>query len=155
MEIFSSAFKEGEEIPKQYTCQGRNVSPPLNWTGVPEKAKSLVLIIDDPDAPDPAAPKMTWDHWIVYNVSPEITEFEENITESSIPKGAALGTTSWENTSYGGPCPPIGKHRYYHKLYALDITLTALDKPTKKELLHVMEAHVIAKASLMGTYQKK
>ncbi|MGE3319889.1 MAG: YbhB/YbcL family Raf kinase inhibitor-like protein [Candidatus Berkiella sp.] len=151
MKILSSAFSHNQSIPTQYTCEGDDISPPLSWEDIPAEAKSLVLIVDDPDAPDPAAPKLTWVHWILYNLDPKSEGLAEN---TSIPQGAFAGLTNWNKTKYGGPCPPIGRHRYFHKLYALDTVLPDLKNPSKEALLKAMENHIIAKTELIGTYQK-
>ena len=123
MSLNSSAFQQNGHIPLKYTCEGEDVSPPLAWEGVPNGAKSLILIIDDPDAPDPKAPKMVWVHWVVYNMPPDIKSLPENAGKARLPQGASLGLNDFKKTGYGGPCPPVGRHRYFHKLYALDITL--------------------------------
>lgn len=153
MEIFSSAFSHGSPIPLKYTCQGQDVSPPLQWSGVPSGTKSLVLIVDDPDAPDPRAPKMTWVHWLLYNLPPEVTELTEGVSE--LPAGTGEGLNDWKRTGYGGPCPPIGRHRYFFKIYALDTVLTDLGQPTKSHLEAAMAGHVIAQTEVIGTYQKQ
>ena len=152
--IRSNVFAYEGEIPSKYTCQGEDIAPSLEWEGVPEDAVSLVLIVDDPDAPDPATPKMTWVHWVVYNIPPDTTGFPEGATSNDLPVGAKDGLNDWKRTGYGGPCPPIGRHRYYHKLYALDATLDGMNNPTKAEVEAAMEGHIIAEAILMGTYQK-
>lgn len=152
MTITSSAFDDQGSIPKVYTCEGRDVSPPLAWRGVPAGAKSLVLIVDDPDAPDPAAPRMTWVHWLLYNLPASSSGLAEGV--QSLPAGALDGLNDWKRTGYGGPCPPIGRHRYFHKLYALDAVLPDLGKPNKKTLEQAMQGHIIAQAQLLGTYQK-
>lgn len=152
MKIYSTVFKHNEPIPTKYTCEGEDISPPLSWEDIPKEAKSLVLIVDDPDAPDPAAPKLTWVHWILYNLDPKSTGLAEH---TSIPNGALPGLNNWNKSSYGGPCPPIGRHRYFHKLYALDIVLPDLKNPSKEALLAAMENHVIAKTEMIGTYQKQ
>jgi Raf kinase inhibitor-like YbhB/YbcL family protein len=152
--IKSSAFENGAEIPARYTCKGDDVSPPLNWEGVPEAARSLVLIVDDPDAPDPKAPKMVWVHWVLYNIPPGINNLAEQITTSTLPSGMIEGINDWQRLGYGGPCPPIGRHRYFHKLYALDIVLEGLNEPTKADVEAAMQGHVIAQAELIGTCQK-
>ncbi len=154
LNIKSSAFEEGKAIPTRYTCEGENVSPPLNWQGVPENAKSLVLIVDDPDAPDPAEPKRTWVHWVLFNIPPQIDGLPEGANSETLPDGVGEGINDWNRAGYGGPCPPIGRHRYYHKLYALDKTLRDLQRLTKAEVLAAMKGSVIAEAQLMGTYQK-
>ena len=154
LSISSSAFTDGGEIPAKYTCQGNDIAPPLQWSGVPGDAKSLVLIVDDPDAPDPDAPRMTWVHWVLYNVPPEAEGLPEGVTSSDLPAGTGEGLNDWKRTGYGGPCPPIGRHRYFHKLYALDALLPDLKKPTKAAVESAMKGHVIGQAELVGTYQK-
>jgi len=151
--ITSTAFAGGEAIPARYTCQGEDVSAPLAWKDLPAGTKSLALIMDDPDAPDPAAPKRTWVHWVLYNLPATATGLREAV--DSLPEGTLEGTNDWGRTGYGGPCPPIGRHRYFHKLYALDVVLPDLGEPTKAELEQAMEGHVLAKAELVGTYQKE
>jgi len=153
--LTSSAFTHQGAIPTQYTCEGKDVSPPLSWTGVPAEARSLALIVDDPDAPDPAAPKRTWVHWVLYNIPPATTRLEEAVAPAQLPPGTVQGTNDWNRTGYGGPCPPIGRHRYFHKLYALDVVLPDLGEPRKAELEKAMDGHVLAKAELMATYQKR
>jgi Raf kinase inhibitor-like YbhB/YbcL family protein len=152
MSIASSAFAQNGSIPKQYTCEGKDISPPLAWSGAPAGTKSLVLIVDDPDAPDPAAPRMTWVHWVVYNLPAASTGLAESV--KTLPAGALDGQNDWQRTGYGGPCPPIGRHRYFHKLYALDVVLPDLHKPTKQKLEQAMHGHILAQAQLVGTYQK-
>jgi Raf kinase inhibitor-like YbhB/YbcL family protein len=152
--ITSPAFDPFEAIPKVYTCDGEDISPPLAWHGVPEQARSLVLIVDDPDAPDPVAPKMTWVHWVLYNLPADASGLDEAVAEAQLPQGTGQGLNDWERTGYGGPCPPIGRHRYFHKLYALDQRLSDLGTPAKSELLKAMEGHVLAEAELVGTYQR-
>ena len=152
LKIKSTAFTEGGNIPSRYTCEGNDISPPLTWEGVPDNAKSLVLIVDDPDAPDPAAPKMTWVHWVLYNIPPDTTGLAEGVT--SLPAGTAEGINDWKRTGFGGPCPPIGRHRYFHKLYALDTVLPDLGKPDKSAVEAAMEGHILANSVLMGTYEK-
>lgn len=151
--LTSSAFKAQGHIPAKYTCEGDDLSPPLAFGGVPQGTKSLALIIDDPDAPDPAAPKRVWVHWILYNIPPDTRGLAENAGKAGLPKGTAVGKNDFGKTSYGGPCPPIGRHRYFHKLYALDTTL-ALKAPTKAALEAAMQGHVLAKAELVGTFQQ-
>lgn len=150
----STAFSNGGEIPSKYTCEGENIAPPLEWDGVPEHARSLVLIIDDPDAPDPKAPRMTWVHWVLYNIPPDTTGLEEGTTADDLPPGAEEGLNDWNNIGYGGPCPPVGRHRYFHKLYALDRILEDMSKPTRSKLEAAMKGHVIAETELVGTYAK-
>ncbi len=152
MTLNSSAFQQNGHIPLKYTCEGENVSPPLAWEGVPSGAKSLVLIIDDPDAPDPKAPKMVWVHWVVYNIPPDIKSLPENARR--LPHGAIAGLNDFKKTEYGGPCPPSGLHRYFHKLYALDITLDLKGPATKSQVERAIQGHVLTNAELVGTYQK-
>ena len=153
--LSSPAFAAGGEIPELFTCEGRDLSPALEWTGVPEGAKSLVLIVDDPDAPDPKAPKMTWVHWVLYNLPPPTQGLAQAVAARDLPAGTRQGTNDWKRTGYGGPCPPIGRHRYFFKLYALDKLLPALPRPTKAALEQAMRGHVLAQAELVGTYQKR
>ena len=148
----SPSFTPDGPIPSRFTCQGDDISPALNWEGVAADAVSLALIVDDPDAPDPAAPKMTWVHWLLYNLPPNTSGLPEAV--GALPAGTLEGTNDWKRTGYGGPCPPIGTHRYFFKLYALDCLLPDLDRPTKPRLLQAIEGHVLAQAELMGTYRK-
>ena len=150
--LTSTAFPHGGEIPAKYTCEGKDISPPLAWTGVPPNAKSLALIVDDPDAPDPAAPKMTWVHWVLYNVPLGAGSLSEGAKE--LPPATLQGLNDWKRTGYGGPCPPIGRHRYFFKVYALDAALPNLGQVSKAKLEASMKPHVIAHAELIGTYQK-
>ena len=152
--LTSQAFQHGGEIPRRYTCKGADVSPPLAWSGVPANAKSLVLIVDDPDAPDPAAPRMTWVHWVLYNIPVTAPGFQEGVTAVALPAGTLEGTNDFHRTTYGGPCPPVGRHRYFHKLFALDIVLPDLHEPTRAALEKAMEGHVVAHIELLGTFQK-
>ena len=152
MKIVSSAFGEGEGIPERFTCEGADVSPPLAWDGVPDRTQSFVLIVDDPDAPDPKAPKMTWVHWVLYNLPAAVRSIGEGVKE--FPAGTLHGLNDWKRTGYGGPCPPIGRHRYFHKLYALDCLLGDLGTPTKDQVLAAMRGHVIGEGVLIGTYIK-
>jgi Raf kinase inhibitor-like YbhB/YbcL family protein len=153
--LTSPAFTPGGEIPALFTCEGRDVSPALDWTGGPETAKSLVLIVDDPDAPDPAAPKTTWVHWVLYNLPPTARGLPQGVAASALPAGTKQGTNDWKRTGYGGPCPPIGRHRYFFKLYALDVVLPDLGTAAKARVEAEMQGHVTASAELIGTYQKK
>ena len=153
--LSSPAFAPGGEIPVHFTCEGRDLSPALDWTGVPEAAKSLVLIVDDPDAPDPRAPKMTWVHWVLYDMPPTARGLPEGVAARDLPAGTKQGTNDWKRVGYGGPCPPIGRHRYFHKLYALDVVLPGLGAGTKAQVEAAMKGHVMAHAELVGTYQKK
>ena len=150
----SSAFEHGAGIPEQYTCCGEDISVPLQWEGVPETARSLALIVDDPDAPDPDAPKMVWVHWVVCNIPPDLNGLAEHITSETCPPGVIEGINDWQRPGYGGPCPPIGRHRYFHKLYALDTVLEGLQQPTKADVEAAMQGHILAQAELVGTFQK-
>jgi len=152
--LTSPAFAHNGAIPRKYTCQGDDVSVPLAWSGAPAGTKSFVLIVDDPDAPDPKAPRMTWVHWVLYNIPPTASGLKEAIRPGELPQGTREGFNDWKRTGYGGPCPPIGRHRYFHKLYALDTVLTAMDDPNKADLEQAMKGHVLAKAELIGTYEK-
>jgi hypothetical protein len=154
MSINSPAFNNNQAIPDQFTCAGSDISPALHWTNIPPAAKSLVLIVDDPDAPDPAAPKMTWVHWVLYNLPPECEGLGEAILPGALPEGTMQGLNDWKRTGYGGPCPPIGRHRYFFKLYALDTVLTDLKKATKAQVETAMQGHVIESAQLVGTFEK-
>ncbi|GIW43394.1 MAG: hypothetical protein KatS3mg077_0676 [Candidatus Binatia bacterium] len=154
LKIESSAFEHRGSIPVKYTCDGDDVSPPLTWSGIPANAKSLVLIVDDPDAPDPAAPRMTWVHWVLYNLPPDSTGLPEAVKNNQLPPGTREGLNDWKRTGYGGPCPPIGRHRYFFKLYALDTVLPDLGRPTKADVERAMKDHVIEHAELIGTYQR-
>ena len=153
MEITSSAFSHQGMIPSQYTCDGKDISPPLRWSGIPSGTKSLVLIFDDPDAPDPAAPRMTWVHWILYNIPPVTQGLPEEIRPADLPVGTLAGMGDSKSTAYHGPCPPIGRHRYFHKLYALDTVLPDLKHPSKSVVEKAMSSHVIGQAVLIGLYQ--
>ena len=155
MMLTSPNFKQNGQIPKKHTCDGEDISPALTWSDVPEGTRSLVLIVDDPDAPDPANPKMTWVHWVLYNMPPTAGSLAENAGAADLPEGTSEGLNDWKRTGYGGPCPPVGRHRYFHKLYALDIILPDLKKPTKAKLEKAMKGHVLLKAELVGTYQRK
>jgi Raf kinase inhibitor-like YbhB/YbcL family protein len=152
--LTSPAFANNGSIPKQYTCEGADISPPLRWSGAPQGAKSFALIIGDPDAPDPRAPKMTWVHWVVYDIPAEAQGLPEDAANSGLPAGVMRGLNDWKRAGYGGPCPPIGRHRYFHMLYALDTVLPDLGHATKAQLLGAMKGHMIAEAQLVGTYQK-
>jgi Raf kinase inhibitor-like YbhB/YbcL family protein len=152
--LTSTAFSNGGKIPSKYTCEGDDLSPPLSWTDVPEGTKSLALIVDDPDAPDPARPQRVYVHWVVYNISPNAAGFGERASPNAMPSGAVTGVNDFNTSEWGGPCPPIGRHRYFFKLYALDTMLHGLSRATKKDLESAMHGHILAQAELMGTYQK-
>ena len=151
----STAFEPGGAIPAAYTCQGKDLSVPLAWSGLPAGTRSLALIVDDPDAPDPAAPKMTWVHWVLYNIPPTATGLPEAVEPRALPAGTLEGRNDWGRTGYGGPCPPVGRHRYFFKLYALDVALPDLGQPDKARLERAMKGHVLAQQQLVGTYAKR
>ena len=153
--VTSPSFMHEGVIPPRHTCDGLNVSPSLAWSAAPAGAKSLVLIVDDPDAPDPAAPKMTWVHWVLYNIPPDANGLTEGVAVKDIPTGTLSGINDWQRTGYGGPCPPVGKHRYFFKLYALDIVLPDLKHPAKAALEKAMQGHVLAQSELIGLYQRQ
>jgi Raf kinase inhibitor-like YbhB/YbcL family protein len=154
LHLTSSAFVNGGPIPAQYTDDGDNVSPPLAWTGVPHGAKSLALIVDDPDAPDPNAPKRTWVHWVLYNLPATNGSLTTDVKDQ-LPAGTKQGKNDWGRAGYGGPSPPIGRHRYFFKLFALDAVLPDLGSPTKMKLENEMRGHVMEKTELVGTYEKR
>lgn len=153
LELSSPAFEPGAPIPSRHSCEGDGISPPLTWTGVPSGTKSFALIIDDPDAPDPAAPKRIWVHWVLYNLPPEARELATGADTAGLPAGTTRGVNDYKRDRFDPPCPPIGRHRYVHKLYALDTRLD-LDKATKPTLEAAMTGHILAEAVLIGTYQK-
>jgi Raf kinase inhibitor-like YbhB/YbcL family protein len=153
MKLTSPAFAANEEIPRTYTCEGADIAPPLAWSDVPDGTASLALIVDDPDAPDPAAPRMTWVHWVVLDIPPLAKGLPEGA--KPLPAGARHGVNDWQRPGYGGPCPPVGHHRYFFKLYALDTMLPALQRPTKAQLEAAMRGHVLAHCELIGRYQKR
>lgn len=152
--LTSLAFSHNGPIPARYSCDDKDISPPLAWSDVPPETKSLALIVDDPDAPDPAAPKTTWVHWVLYNIPVGASSLAENIAPKDLPAGTQPGTNDWKRTGYGGPCPPVGRHRYFHKLYALDVILPDLNQPTKAVLERAMDGHILAQTELVGTYQR-
>lgn len=152
--LTSSNFDAGGTIPARYTCEGDDRSPALEWSGAPDGTRSFALIVDDPDAPDPRAPQRTWVHWVLYNLPADTRGLPEGVASADLPKGTREGMNDWKRTGYGGPCPPIGRHRYFHKLYALDTELTDLHGATKAQLESALEGHILAKAELMGTYEK-
>lgn len=152
MKLMATAFAHLGSIPRRHTCEGEDISPELAIDGVPAAAKSLALVVDDPDAPDPAAPTMTWVHWVLYDLPPTTRSLPEAVTAKALH--ALDGLNDWKRTGYGGPCPPIGRHRYVFTLYALDRTLGDLHRPTSAQLRRVLAGHVLAEARLIGTYQK-
>lgn len=155
MVITSAAFSSNGLIPARYTCDGLNISPALSWAQLPGGTKSLALIVDDPDAPDPAAPKRTWVHWVLYNIPPRISGLSEGAAVKDLPPGTLQGINDWQRTGYGGPCPPIGTHRYFYKLYALDTILPDMHDPAKTVLEKAMQGHILAHAELIGRYQRR
>lgn len=153
MILTSSNFVSQGAIPAKHTCDSSDISPSLSWSEAPEGTKSFALIVDDPDAPDPANPRMTWVHWVLYNIPATTETLAEGIKK--LPGGTMEGLNDWKQTGYRGPCPPIGRHRYFHKIYALDTVLPDLKKPTKPVLEKAMEGHILAKTELVGLYKKK
>jgi len=150
MKLTSSAFAEGAMIPAKYSCDGQDISPPLAWTDLPDGAKSLALICDDPDAP-----VGTWVHWVAFNLPPDLTGLPEGVPAEKTPKaGGVQGTNSWRRIGYGGPCPPSGTHRYFFKLYALDNVLSLASNATAKDVQAALQGHVLAEAQLMGRYKR-
>ena len=154
MELTSTAFTNGGKIPKKYTCEGDDSTIPLRWSGAPQGTKSFALIVDDPDAPDPAKPQRVYVHWVLANIPADTTGLDEDPSRRKLPAGTIVGVNDFGKTDWGGPCPPIGRHRYFFKLYALDTMLSGLSSPRKKDLEKAMEGHIVAQAELMGTYQK-
>ncbi len=152
LSLSSSAFRHQGEIPVRYTCDGENNPPPLAWQGAPAGIRSFALIVDDPDAPDPRHPRQTWVHWLVYNLPADCAGLPEG---NPLPAGARVGRNDWNAAVYGGPCPPIGRHRYFHKLYALDTSLPDLNPSTKPHLEQAMKGHILAQAELVGTYERQ
>ncbi len=149
--VTSPAFEDGGMIPKKFTCDGNDISPPLHIDGVPEDTKSLTLIADDPDAPSG-----TWVHWVLYNLPPATTELPENMPEDEqLKDGARHGITDFQRFGYGGPCPPSGTHRYYFKVYALDTMLDLPGRATKADVVKAMQGHVLAEGQLMGRYARQ
>jgi Raf kinase inhibitor-like YbhB/YbcL family protein len=153
--LSSSSFQHKSAIPLRHTCDGEDISPQLVWTGAPAATQSLALIVEDPDAPDPQAPTMTWVHWLLYNIPPQTRDLPEGVAVKSLPAGTLQGMNDWRRTGYGGPCPPIGTHRYFHKLFALDARLPDLGIPSKTELEKAMQGHVLAHAELIGLYERR
>jgi Raf kinase inhibitor-like YbhB/YbcL family protein len=146
LQITSPAFPHEEMIPSRFTCDGADVSPPLSIVNIPERTRSLALIVDDPDAP-----AGTWVHWVVWNILPETGEIPEN----SVPRGAIQGTNDFGKQRYGGPCPPSGTHRYCFKLYAIDAPIALKSGATKAQIEEAMKGHVLAQAELVGLYRRK
>ena len=155
LQLMTPAFDRGQEIPSKYTCEGVDESPEVRWTGAPANTKSFALIVDDPDAPDPKAPKMIWVHWILYGLPADSKGLREAVPSKGLPSGTLEGSNDWAKAGYGGPCPPIGRHRYVFTLFALDAALPDLSTPSRAALEKAMEGHVVAKAELIGTYQRQ
>lgn len=153
-ELTSTAFDHQGEIPRKFTCEGQDVSAPLHWSGAPPETRSFALIVDDPDAPDPRAPRMIWTHWVLYNIPAGTAGLDEDEQQHGIPSGTLEGVNDWKRTGYGGPCPPVGRHRYFHRLYALDVALPDLNRPDRNALLAAMKGHILDEAELVGTYEK-
>ena len=155
LKISSTAFAPNGAIPSRHTCEGEDLSPPLSWSGAPGGTRSFALVVDDPDAPDPAAPQRTWVHWVLFDIDASATSLAEGVKPNALPVGTREGLNDWGRTGYGGPCPPVGKHRYFHKLYALDTLLPGLRRPDKAALEKAMRGHILAQAELVGTYRKQ
>jgi Raf kinase inhibitor-like YbhB/YbcL family protein len=153
--VTSTSFAADEAIPVKHTCEGGDIAPALAWSGVPDGARSFALIVDDPDAPDPTAPKTVWVHWVAYNIPASVSAIPEGVKAGGLPKGSLDGVNDGKKPGYSGPCPPTGRHRYYFKVYALDTRLADLKRPTKARLLEAMKGHVLAQSELVGTYEKK
>ncbi len=154
LSLVSPAFGPMGGIPKRHTCDGEDLSPPLAWSGAPAGTKSFALVVDDPDAPDPAAPRVVWVHWVLYDLPASTTSLAAGTTAKTLPPGAREGLNDWRQPGWRGPCPPVGRHRYFHKLYAIDIVLPDLHHPTRAALEQAMVGHVLAEAELVGTYQR-
>lgn len=152
--LVSPAFVHEGAIPAAYTCQGGDRSPPLEWRGVPPGTRALALVVDDPDAPDPAAPKVIWVHWLLANLPPTCKGLPGGVSPMELPRGTVSGRNDWKRTGYGGPCPPVGRHRYFFRLFALDSPLSVTEGVSRTELDQAMRGHVIESAVLMGTYEK-
>lgn len=152
MKILSTAFPHNGAIPPKYTCDGKDLSPPLAWSDVPPGTKTLALVVEDPDAPDPTAPTMIWVHWLLYNIPAACSGLAEGVR--ALSAGTLEGLNDWKRTGYRGPCPPAGRHRYFFRLYALNVALADLHRPSRARLEAALQRHVTAEASLVGTYQK-
>jgi Raf kinase inhibitor-like YbhB/YbcL family protein len=153
--LTSPAFTHNGAIPPRFTCDGADISPALAWSGAPAGTRSFALIVDDPDAPDPAAPKRVWVHWVLYNLPPTLDGLPEGGKVAALGAGARDALNDWNRPGYGGPCPPVGRHRYFHKLYALDAELPDLGpKARKAKVEAAMDGHILGHAELVGTYQR-
>ena len=156
MTLTSPGFSNQGDMPSDLTCEGKNISPALAWSGAPTGTKSFALIVDDPDAPDPKAPKMTWVHWLLYNLPPSSKSLAENVQKDALPKGALEGVSDFKRTGWGGPCPPIGKHRYFFKLYALDTRTLGLPAGVKAgDLERALQGHILAEARYTGRFERR
>jgi Raf kinase inhibitor-like YbhB/YbcL family protein len=153
-QLTSTAFAQGGDIPRSHTCDGPGDSPPLAWSGAPAGTRSLALIVDDPDAPDPAAPRRVWTHWVLYNLPADLCALPRGVTAKTLPKGAHEGLNDSKQVGWEGPCPPVGRHRYLFKLHALDTILPDLNQPTRKAFEKAIEGHVLAQAELVGHFQR-
>jgi Raf kinase inhibitor-like YbhB/YbcL family protein len=151
--ITSPAFADDTPIPSRYTAEGENLSPPLAWMDAPSGTQSFALIIEDPDAPDPHAPERTWVHWVLYDLPSDARSLPAGAAARGLPAGTLRGLNDWSRADYGGPAPPVGQHRYFHRLYALDTVLPELGQPTKANLVAAMQGHVLGQATLIGTYE--
>ena len=152
--LSSPSFSPGGEIPKPHTCDGDDHSPALEWTGAPAGTRSFALVVDDPDAPDPRAPKTVWVHWVLYDIPATSTGLAEGVGAAGLPRGTKVGLNDWKKAAWGGPCPPVGRHRYFFKLYALDVPELGIQGADKPDLERAMNGHVLAKTELLGTYQR-
>jgi Raf kinase inhibitor-like YbhB/YbcL family protein len=152
--VASTAFDNENEIPAKHTCEGEDISPELRWTAVPEGTQGFAVIVDDPDAPDPNAPKMVWVHWVLYNLPHDSRGLPEDVSAEGLPEGTREGRNDWKAAGWRGPCPPIGRHRYYFRVYALDCRLPDRGHVSRAELDEMMRGHILAEATLMGTYKK-
>lgn len=155
LQLHSPNFATDAALPERLTCDGDGRSPALQWSGMPAGTRSLALIVDDPDAPDPAAPKHTWVHWVLYDLPPDSRGLPEGVQAAQLPHGTREGHNDWQRSGFGAPCPPTGRHRYVHTLYALDTVLPDLHGPDKARLLQAMEGHVLDQARLVGTYERR
>ncbi len=155
LQLESSSFEPNGVIPRRHTCDGEDLSPALAWSGAPAGTRSFALVVDDPDAPDPAAPKLVWVHWVLYDIPAGVTLLSAGTTAKTLPRGTREGLNDWKQAGYRGPCPPVGEHRYFHKLYALDTVLPDLHRPTKAALEKAMEGHVLARAERVGKYWRR